>query len=85
MVLEESSGVRNSYSGLRRYRPISRPIFLVVRFRIDSFIHSISFSSSGGLKKAILFLTSFVDRPGKNLFWISFQWEPYVFVASIRV
>ena len=33
-------GVRRNHPGLRRYRPILRPIFLVVRFDIASFIHS---------------------------------------------
>ena len=36
-------GVRGSHPGLRRYRPISRPIFLVVRF--NSFIHSFQYHS----------------------------------------
>src|SRR6202042_3225967 len=36
-------GIRSSHHGLRRYRPISRPIFLVVRF--NSFIHSFQYHS----------------------------------------
>ena len=36
-------GVRRSHPGLRRYRPISRPIFLVARF--NSFIHSFQYHS----------------------------------------
>jgi hypothetical protein len=37
-------GIRSSYYGLYRYRPISRPIFLVVRFY--RFIHSFILRSS---------------------------------------
>ena len=39
-------GVRSNHFGLRRYRPILRPVFVVVRFRYSHSFIPISFSSS---------------------------------------
>ena len=62
-------GIRSSYPGPRRYRPISRPIFLIVRF--DSFIHSFQYHSVhqlllSGSRISTTFLSSLLgDAPVK--------------------